>query len=406
MSCGEIFWWRSPDIAALLERHGAVEHLVVQFDFVTQAQRDGRAEYSIPGASKSGSGQTGFADIVSKATGEIWEIKPAHLEHLAVKETSHYVKHAQVACGATWRPGTSYSSSNRYGGGGVVYRIEGNGNKAELLAYQGKGGAVLYRWRVNGLEVALLSAYFAWSVREHIVREYFPSGQLQPLPGAKPPNNIPPPKYKPPVLRPDACIPALRQLIPDLIESMRSTCAPTVLEGGAIGILVPAGVWNAIFGPGIVARQVASMQVKTNPTLTLEREAMLIITSVVGLTGVLGIGLALWKALPLAGGVIALAFRGAVAAVGRAVVMEGALASLAAGLRAAAPYALPAGASLVVFVTPRASLASPGVPAGFDVSVARFVLASPGSSAPRVEQSSTLEGNEWFVAGVAGTSPE
>ena len=36
MSCGDISWWRSPDLVGLLERHGQAEHLVVQVDFLIQ----------------------------------------------------------------------------------------------------------------------------------------------------------------------------------------------------------------------------------------------------------------------------------------------------------------------------------------------------------------------------------
>lgn len=116
MSCGAIAWWRAPDFAGLLERHGQVEHLVVQFDFLTQVWRDPRAEYSIPGASKSRNGTTSYADIVSIWTREIWEIKPKHLEDQAFCEAAWYVKNAKVSCGPQWEPGGSFSTSNLFGG--------------------------------------------------------------------------------------------------------------------------------------------------------------------------------------------------------------------------------------------------------------------------------------------------
>src|SRR5215470_15346474 len=99
MGCGDIAWWRDPDLKALLERHGAAEHFVIQADFLEQPHRNGRIEFSVPGASKSGSGRTGYADIVSVASSEIWEIKPKHLEDKAVSEAVNYVKRAKAACG-------------------------------------------------------------------------------------------------------------------------------------------------------------------------------------------------------------------------------------------------------------------------------------------------------------------
>src|SRR5450755_435878 len=110
MACGDISRWRAPDFVGLLQRHGQVEHLVVQFDFLVQPQRDGRAEYSLPGASKTQNGQTGFADIVSIATGEIWEIKSEKLEDNAVKEAVWYVDKAKLACSPNWRAGTSFTT--------------------------------------------------------------------------------------------------------------------------------------------------------------------------------------------------------------------------------------------------------------------------------------------------------
>src|SRR5262245_1414468 len=103
MTCGTIAWWREPDFVGLLERHGQVEHLIVQFDFLTQVERNGRAEYSIPSASKTRNGQTGYADIVAIATGEIWEIKPRGREDQAFREAEWYVKKAKASCGPQWR---------------------------------------------------------------------------------------------------------------------------------------------------------------------------------------------------------------------------------------------------------------------------------------------------------------
>ncbi|WP_367026754.1 hypothetical protein ABZN20_03495 [Methylococcus sp. ANG] len=377
---------------------------MVQFDFLVQVQRDARAEFAIPGSSKSTSGQTGFADIVSIATGEIWEIKPERLEDNAVKEASRYAKFAKVACGSQWRPGTSYSTTNLFGGGGVVYRLEGNGNKAELIAYQGRPGAVLYKWRINGSEVSSLIPYFAWALRQQIVKDYFAVGQPQPLPGAKPPNNLPPPKYKPPVLTPDGCIPQLGPLLPEFIRSIRSICAQTVLDGSSVAILLNSAVFNAIFGPGIVANQIAVMQVKADPVQALQRTALTMLIATVGIPGAIAAGWLVVEALPLAAGVIGLVVRvgGTVAAGG-----EGALGSLFSGLsNAVARTAVTVGSAVVAFVIPRASMADSKTPVAFDVSIAKFVVIPPGRPAPRVGLSVNADGGDWVVAGLARTPPD
>jgi len=251
MTCGTIEWWRAPDIAGLLERHGQAEHLAVQADFLVQVQRNGRAEFSIPAASKKRNGETGYADIVSIATGEIWEIKPEKLEDQAVKESAWYAEKAVASCGPQWRPGTLYAPSNFYKNApGVVWRTEGNGNKAELFAKQGRPGAVLYHWEVNGKRDSSLEAAFGWALRGGIVADYFASTQtLQPLPGSRAPNNLPPGRFKPPVLDPGACIPELGGFVPALVRSMRTRCAPVIFDNAAIAVLLEEPVFNALVGP-------------------------------------------------------------------------------------------------------------------------------------------------------------
>ena len=156
MSCGDIFWWRTPNPDNILQRHGAAEHLVIQFDFLSQAIRNGRAEYSIPEASKK-TGGTGFADIVSLASGEIWEIKPEHLVKDAVDEAQWYVSKAKKSCpppkpAQKWVAGESFTTSGRYGVPGLVLRLSGGSMMAELYAKQGPPGAVLYKWYIDGKE--------------------------------------------------------------------------------------------------------------------------------------------------------------------------------------------------------------------------------------------------------------
>lgn len=427
MSCGAVAWWRAPDFVGLLERHGQVEHLVVQFDFLTQLWRDPRAEYSIPGASKSRmipgaskslNGTTGYADIVSIGTKEIWEIKPKHLEDQAFSEAAWYVKNAKVSCGPQWQPGSSFSTSNLFGGGGVVYRLEGNGNKAELIAQQGRRGTVLYSWRINGKEVPSLVPYFSWALRGQIITDYFSAGQPpQPLAGSKSPNNFPPVKFKPPVLTPDACIPQLGKFILTLLKSIHTTCAQTVLENSSVAVLLEASVFNALVGPGLVANQISMLQVKgANPTVTLYREAMTVLTGAAAAHGVIGVAVGLTAVLylliegaVLLGSVIILACEATPLAATPVLASEGFMGSLVASVRAAHAglrAAVAAGAAILVFVTPRASSANPGAPVAGDVSFPKFVVLKPSQANARVGQSMTIDGSEWIIAGIARTPPD
>jgi hypothetical protein len=416
MACGDISWWRAPDFVGLLQRHGQVEHLVVQFDFLVQPQRDGRAEYSLPGASKTQNGQTGFADIVSIATGEIWEIKSEKLEDNAVKEAVWYVDKAKLACSPNWRAGTSFTTKD---GTGIVYRLEGNGNKAELVARQGRAGAVIYFWRINGRKQPSLEPFFAWALRQQIVSDYFSTGQtLQPIPGSKAPNDFPPGKFKPPRLLPGGCIPQLNKFLPTLTKSVQTTCAQTVFENGAVAILLEASVFNAIVGPSIVAQQMGLMQVKPPAsTEKLYKEAMdalavaektaRVLAVVIGIEVVLG--LIILGGIELAGGAFVFACEATPVAATAAVTTEGLIGSLIAGVRAsqALRAVVAAGAAILVFAIPRASMADEGTPVAFDVSVPKLKVLKPSEVTKwRVGQSTTIDGAEWIVAGIAKTLPD
>jgi hypothetical protein len=417
MSCGEIDWWRAPDLTGLLQRHGQVEHLVVQFDFLVQAQRVGRAEFSIPNASKKGDGGTGYADIVSLATGEIWEIKPEKLEDKAVSEAAWYSGYAKKSCGPQWHPGTSFTTTNRYKIPGVVYRIEGNGNKAELVAKQGREGAVLYFWRINGKRQPALEASFAWALRQAVVKDYFAIGQtLQPLPGSTAPDNFPPGKFKPPVLMPGACIPEFDKHLKPLLESIRTTCAPTIFENGAVAVLLEASVYNAMVGPRIVAEQIGSMQVKaSDPTVRLYRETLAILSGAASAHGLVGVAVGIAGALYLAitrapaiiGGVIVFVCEEAAVTGAPSLISGRLLGTLTSGLSAGIRGAVAAGAAFLVFATPRASMADPATPVALDVSLARFLILTPAQAvAARVGQSQTVDGVEWIIAGTATTLPD
>lgn len=423
MSCGDIAWWRTPDFAGLLARHGQVEHLIVQFDFLVQVQRNARAEYSIPGASKNGKGATGYADIVSIATNEIWEIKPRSLEDLASKEAGWYVTYAKVSCGSRWRSGTSYTISDwaakKYGGGGVVYRVQGNGNKAELIAKQGKTGAVLYFWRINGKEVSVVSAAFSWALRQQVIADYFKSGQVpQPLPGSKPPNDFPPVKFKPPALRPDACIPQFAKKIPTLLKQLYSTCAPSILENSAVAVLLQVDVFNMLVGAGMVANTIRALQVnRPSPTASLYAAATSVLIDAARPGGAIEVALGAVKlyltvtaAVVVVGAVIVVTCELApiVAEVaGAALAADGLLSSFAAGVGSQLlRTAIAAGATILVFAVPRAASADTGMPVAFDIFLPQFILRKPGEAALRVGQTLTIDTVEWVVAGVGETLPD
>jgi len=417
MSCGDIAWWRAPDLVGLLERHGQVEHLVVQFDFITQVQRIGRAEYSIPGASKKKDRTTGFADIISMATSEIWEIKPDNLESKAVDEANWYVLNAIKSCGPNWRNGTSYTAANRYGKQGVVYRKEGGGNKAELFAKQGQPGAILYYWEINGKRDPAQQLAFGWALRQAVVSDYFAvSGTLQPLEGAKAPNNLPPGKFKPPVLKPNGCIPELGKFVDMLQRAIRTTCQPVIFDNAAVAIMVEEAAYNAMVGPRIVAQQMGLMQVKQDdPTVKLYKETLAIITTAGLAHSAVAAVFALAALIILiigtnpevAGGVVVVALESAPAAAVPVLATGGVMGTFTAGLAANMPTALAAGAGLVVFAIPRASKADSGQPVAVDVSLPKYVALMPSEVANvRVGQSMIINGGTWYVAGIATTQPD
>jgi hypothetical protein len=416
MPCGDIAWWRDPDILGLLERHGQAEHLAIQVDFVFQVWRDPRAEFSIPGASKSASGSTGYADIVAIETREIWEIKPKHLEPKAFDEARRYVVYAQANCGLSWVAGSSYTASSRLGGGGVVYRVEGGGHRAELIAEQGRPGVVTYVWRIDGKEVQLRDApRFSWAIRAQVVKDFFTAGQPpQPLPGAKAPDNLPPVKFKPPVLRPDGCIPQLTKYIPKLLKSILTTCQQTVVDNSTVAILLEERMVDALVGRDVVASQIANLQVTaSDPTVRLYREAMAVLTGAGAAHGVPGlvivIGVALYLVIEgiveLIGAAIVFACEAVLAAGASATLTGGLTAGLAASVRAAlsARAALTAGAGLVAFAIPRASMANPSKPVSFDISFAQFVVRKPGDVPLPIGKSFDVNGARWIVVGQAGT---
>jgi hypothetical protein len=402
--CGDMTWWRgAPDFVGLLERHGQAEHLVVQFDFLVQPIRLACAEFSIPGASKTRNGATGYADIVSLATQEIWEIKPYNLEEKAVKEAAWYVTNAKLACGPQWRPGQSYTTKDN---NGIVFIVQGSGNRAELHAWQGPPGAVLYQWKINGSKVQLPNAFYGRAIREDIIKKYFFT-PIQRLPNARPePNDLPPIKWKPPVwarsLFDQLAVPGADRLAALIIKAV-SSMHRQVPEGGAIAVTLEPEVVDFIVGAAKAAQTINRLQVKTDPTVDLYRKTLLAVTGVgAGGQGLVGLAIGIGAAFYVGAGLVVEFV--AVTAPLAIVSPSAAVASLAASLRAAR-VALAVGAGLFAFIVPRASNANGSELVSMRASFALFKVLTPDEARQaRLGDRTNVEGREGIVVALMGTS--
>ena len=90
---------------------GIVAHLIVEWDYFASHPLDQVfLEYSIPGTSSKGNGNTGFADIANKSTGEIFELKHAASLNQGDIEVQRYVDSARVYCPniPNWERGKKY----------------------------------------------------------------------------------------------------------------------------------------------------------------------------------------------------------------------------------------------------------------------------------------------------------
>lgn len=422
MACGDIAWWRAPDFVGLLQRHGQIEHLIIQFDFLVQLARDPRAEFSIAGASKSTPGGTGFADIVANLDKEIWEIKPKHLEAVAEQEAKHYVKFATASCGPAWRPGTGYFTSpfakTLYGAEKIVYRAEANGMRYELIAEQGKPGTVLYYWTLNGKELRALDAAMAWAVRGKIMADYFGKQVPAPIKGARAPNDIPPIKFKPPALSPDGCITPLQPGVVEMNKAIWTTCAGRIVDGGGVAVLLEEAAYNSIVGPTNVARAVESMQVQMDPQMVFARALYTALSAAGASFGVPHAVYLLWRVGK--GVAVALVRNAAVAATGAG---AGATATAptaggALGAELVAMFwtafrgftvrtALAAGATTLVVAVPRVSQAAPGKPVAVDLFPFKFRTLKPREmQTAKVGLSWKVDGAEHYIVGLAETGAD
>lgn len=199
------------------------------------------------------------------------------------------------------------------------------------------------------------------------------------------------------------------------MKSIRTLCAPVIFENGAVAVLVEPGVYNALVGPRLVARQIGLLQVKPrDPADRLYRETMTILSGAAAAHGIVGLVVVVAAVVylvitqvPKAIGSVVVFVVGDAAATAGAVATEGLLGNLASGLSGLLRSAMAAGAAVVVFATPRASMADTSKPVALDLSIARFRLLSPAeASAARVGQSMGLAGADYIIAGIATTVPD
>ncbi|RQP21304.1 hypothetical protein [Piscinibacter terrae] len=423
--------WQKPDPAQLAVRYGQVEHLLVQRDFVAQYARVGLAEFSIPGASKTWIGRRrlpgemepaeGFADIVAAASQEIWEIKPEGAsreaaEELASKEASWYVLHAKVQCGPQWRLGTSYSTRD---GTGRVWFVESGGNRAELFAYQARAGAVLYYWRINGKKVENIVREDIWmslGLRDVVVGQlYPPKGAGAPLPG-RPGNNNgkekwEPVKYRPPTFaRGGALIPALARLADVLLRSIRSLCCVRLPEGGAVAVLIPTDIYEAVESQPRMQRTKELMQPRTDPTARLYREVLMLLQGASAGQGLVGMVIyANWAlaqlleigAIGLTVAVLRQSASAAVANLARAPAVLQTFGASVSGLTMLGARSAGA-AELPVFIVPRATPRDPSTPVSLSAYSPLYLELTP-AEAPKAEigEERKIDGTVYRIAGLA-----
>ncbi|SJZ84203.1 hypothetical protein [Sediminibacterium ginsengisoli] len=98
---------------------GTLEHWIIMYNYVVENPIAGEVEFKIPGASSTGSGYPGYADIANTLTGEMFEIKPDGLPGLTRgrAEIQTYVTLANQNCAMSpnaiapaWQKGFNYTT--------------------------------------------------------------------------------------------------------------------------------------------------------------------------------------------------------------------------------------------------------------------------------------------------------
>ena len=126
-----------------INMNGTLEHWLIMLDYISMNPINREVEYQIPGSSINGN--RGYADLVDRYTGEIFEIKPSGLLGQGIDEVNNYVEKANASClssitGPTpiWKHGNNYP--------GRILPVPGNPT-AVLESYLGSNGVVLYEYK-------------------------------------------------------------------------------------------------------------------------------------------------------------------------------------------------------------------------------------------------------------------
>ena len=283
--CGSFTVWRDPvgNIVHLLRRHGNIEHLIVEIDFLGQLWRLPRGEYTIPGASMtSGSTRDGYADVCSLLYRQIWEIKPKinkgkDGEAEAVIDATHYVNHANQKCGSGWTLGVRYTTRGLFSRKDCVWRFEYNGEEYFLIALQRAPGAICYHWEDSkGRELAKSEVNEAF--RAKMFESIFGSAAPQIEPRTNKPRKVKKPtKVTKPVKTPQLeeqtarvgltfeelpaeayippfmgvpvlqqCVDILRNYAPAIQQFMQSVAVTTLFDGDRVAVLLDDSAYQRL----------------------------------------------------------------------------------------------------------------------------------------------------------------
>ncbi|SJZ61223.1 hypothetical protein SAMN04488132_103130 [Sediminibacterium ginsengisoli] len=124
---------------------GTLEHWLIMYNYVLENPIAGEVEFGVPGASSTGSGRQGYADIVNTITGEIFEVKPNNPQGLSDgrTEVASYVALANTHCpmkpiaiAPAWQKGFTFAT--RY--------YQAKRPNEWLEASLAESGVILYRY--------------------------------------------------------------------------------------------------------------------------------------------------------------------------------------------------------------------------------------------------------------------
>lgn len=137
--------------------NGTREHWLIMLDFISKNRINGEIEYAIPGSSVNSN--RGYADMVDRFTGEIFEIKPPSLLSQGIAEVDNYVLKANQYClssltgtSSSWKKGVNYQGS--------ILPVPWNPLQV-LESSKGANGVIVYNYKdrlTNPLPIAIPQA--------------------------------------------------------------------------------------------------------------------------------------------------------------------------------------------------------------------------------------------------------